>query len=339
VAGVLMSLLNLALWVVAAWLTRDILRRTAPAGRQIVALVVALILSGRFFMDNFHHVQMNGVTFALALLGIRAFLDGRDEAAAAAFVTATALKVTPIFFTAWLLIRGGRRAAVAVVLLALACGLAPLVLRGPSCGVAELREYYHVFLEKHEHGGIEQYTAGQNLAALVSRMTLAPVDSNAVSYRWVPATRPTAQLLYRTLWAAVLLLFLGRLLWLRVHRAPVSPVEPAMVFATALLLSPITFTTHLVPLLYILAAVLSLPLASLGPATRVAAALLGVGLLVCGLGGRDLAGGTMYVLVGGYSVCAWTLLALFGVTLGWSGRPIAASHLSGPHRERSEGPS
>jgi len=319
VAGVLMSLANLGLWVAGLWLTREILMRTGPPGRVRRAVVLGFILSAQYFLDNFHHVQMNEVTLVLALLGIKAYLDGREAAAAAAFVVATAIKITPIFFVAWLMIRGRRRAVVAVVALGLACVVVPLLLRGPSRGVSELREYYHVFLEKHQHGEVASYTAGQNIAALVSRMTVAPEDSGGVSYRWAPTSNRTAELLYRGLWCAVLLLFLGRLVWLRRRQAPVTVVEPAMVFATALLLSPITFTTHLVPLLYIFAAVLSVPRGRLGLAARALGALIGTGMLVCGVSGRDVVGSALYLAVGGYSICAWTLLALFGLTLVWSG--------------------
>ena len=328
VAGVLMSLLNLGLWVAALWLTRTILRRTGPPGRQDLALGIGFLLSAQFFLDNFHHVQMNEVTFVLALLGIRAYLEGHDVGAAAAFVAGTALKITPIFFVAWLAIRGRRRAVLAMIPLAIASVAVPLVLRGPARGVDELREYYHVFLEKHQEGEIESYTAGQNIAALVSRMTVAPESSGGVSYRWAPTTERTAQLVYRGLWVAVLLLYLGRLVQLRVRQAPLTAVEPAMAFAAALLLSPITFTTHLVPLLYIVAAVVALPLERLGTGTRALAAVVGLGMLICGLSGRDLVGGALYLAVGGYSICAWTLLALFGITLGWSGR-LAAAHPGG----------
>jgi len=76
VAGVVMSVLNLALWVAAVVLTRDIVARTSPAGGAgRWPLVLAFILSAQYFLDNFHHVQMNEVTLVLALLGIRAYLD------------------------------------------------------------------------------------------------------------------------------------------------------------------------------------------------------------------------------------------------------------------------
>jgi len=324
-AGVLMSVANLGLWVAAFWLTREILRRTGPPRRVRLAITIGLILSAQYFLDNFHHVQMNEVTFVLALLGTKAYLEGHDPGAAAAFVVATAIKITPIVFVAWLVIRGRPKAALAVVPCAAACVLLPMVFQGTSQGMSELREYYHVFLEKHQHGEIESYTAGQNIAALVSRMSLAPEGSGGVSYRWAPATERTAQLAYRGLWGAVLLLFLGRLGWLRWRQAPLTAAEPAMVFAAGLLLSPITFTTHLVPLLYIFSAALVVPLERLGPAIRALLALVGAGMVVCGASGRDVVGDALHLAVGGYSICAWTLLALFVAMLISSGRPIVAT--------------
>jgi hypothetical protein len=325
-AAVLMSLLNLGLWAGAVILTRDIVTRTSPDHvPSRVPLVLAVILSAQFFLDNFHHVQMNEVTFVLALLGIRAYLDGLDVASAAAFVAATALKITPVFFTAWLVIRGRPRAGLAVLPLALACVLVPMGLRGPSRGAAELEEYYHKFLEKHQHGEIESYTAGQNIAALVSRMTRPPESPGEDSFQWAPASERTAQLAYEGLWVTVLLLFLGKLLVLRARRAPLSAFEVAMVFSTALLLSPITFTTHLVPLLFVFATMLSVRPAALGGRAQAGALVIGVGMVVCGLSGRDLVGGPLYRAIGGYSICAWTILALFAVTLVRAGRPTLST--------------
>jgi hypothetical protein len=116
---------------------------------------------------------------------------------------------------------------------------------------------------------------------------------------------------YWVLWATVLLAFLARLALLRRRGAPVSALELAMVFLAGLLLSPITFTTHLVSLLFVFAAFLSIRPASLSPASRPLALLLCVAMVVIGLSGRDLAGSTAYEGVAGYSLYAWTMLLLF----------------------------
>ena len=244
VAAALFSLLNIVLWALAVHLTREILERSLPGRTPVrLPLLLAVVLTAQFFLDNFHHVQMNELVFVLVLLGILAYQHGRDRWAAASIVAATAIKITPIFFVAWLLIRGRRHAALTVPPLVLACVVAPLLLRKPATGAAELVEYYHVFLEPHQHGRISTYTAGQNIAALVSRMT------RPGAYRYLPAPEPVAQRAYQVLWTSVLLAFLLKLFLLRWRRAPPSIVEFSLTFLAAMLLSPITFTTHLVSLL------------------------------------------------------------------------------------------
>ena len=296
----------------SAYLTCDIISRTFPDRVQSrYPLVLALVLSAQFFLDNFHHVQMNGITFALVLLGLQAYLRGRDVASAGFIAAATAIKITPIFFAVWLVIRGRRRAAVAVFAFAFACLVVPLVLRGPANGAAELVEYYDDFLKGHQHGEIDAYQAGQNVAGLVSRMTRPGQDADHGSFQYLPTSERSAQRAYAALWTITLLVFLAKLVTLRFRGSAISAYELAMVFLVALLLSPITFTTHLVPLLFIFAVLLSVRLKAIHGSVWLVVGVLALGMILCGLSGRDLAGDTMYQDVGGYSVCAWTMLIAF----------------------------
>jgi len=312
VAAILFSLLNLVLWISAAILTRRIICEYFPdrnTGR--IPFLLALAFSAQFFLDNFHHAQMNGVIFMLVLLGIHAYLRRRDRSAAAYFVTATAIKITPIFFVAWLLIRGRRRAVLAVPALVFACVVVPLLLRGPVTGARDLAEYYRSFLEPQQRAEISTYSAGQNLAALVTRMTRPVEYFGDRSYRYLPTSERAARLTYRVVWLIVLLVFLSKLLLLRWGHAVLSPLELSMVFVAGLLLSPITFTTHLVSLLFVFYAFLSTRLGALTRTARVLAPVLFVGMAGIGLSGRDLVGSSVYLAVRGYSLIAWTLLLLF----------------------------
>lgn len=322
-AAAVFSLLNLALWMAAMLLTRDILEDSFPDRRQgRLPLLLAVVFTAQFFLDNFHHVQMNEVVFVLVLFGIRSYLRGRDRWAAASIVVATAIKITPIFFVAWLLIRGRRRAALAVPAVALACVLVPLLLRGPITGTAELGEYYHVFLEGHQHGEVDAYAAGQNVAGLVSRMM------RPGAYQYIPAPEALAQRIYQALWLTGLLVFLAKLVLLRRRGAPPSAWEFSLATLAALLLSPITFTTHLVSLLFVFATFLSIPRATLAPAGQVALGLMFAGMAATGLSGRDLAGNAAYEGVAGYSVPVWTMLAMFAATVAFAGREPGVRHWS-----------
>jgi Glycosyltransferase family 87 len=321
VAGVLFSLLNLVLWGVAVYLTWDIVSRTFP-GRNaaLTPLLLAVALSAQFFLDNFHHVQVNGLILVLVLLGIRAYLGRQDLRAAAYIVTATAIKLTPIFFAAWLVVRGRRPAALAVVPVALICLLLPVLARGPTTGAAELVEYYHSFLEGHQRGQVATYTAGQNLAALVNRLTREAMEPGR------------AQLAYHGLWLVLLFLFLARLVQLRIRGARVTAFELSLIFLASLLLSPITFTTHLVGLLFVFHTFLAVRLAGLSRPAKAVAAVLLPAMAMTGLSGRDLVGSTAYWFVRDHSIPAWTMVLLFAASLALTGREIGPPAAAGSHQ-------
>jgi len=318
VAATLFSLLNLALWVVAAFLTRDIVALTS-SGRisTPVPLILALVLSAQFFLDNFHHVQMNAVILVLVLLGIRDYLQTKDLAAAGYIVTATAIKLIPIFFVAWLVIRGRRRAALAVPPLVAACVLVPLLVRGPAAGTADLVEYYHSFLSGHQHGEVASYTRGHNIASFVNRTMLQPESDSDVRRPSIAVSDGTAHRIYQVLWATVLLTFLGMLVVLRRRKAPVSAFELSVVFLACLLLSPITFTANLVFLLFVFCAFLSVRFGTLSYPGRLVAVLLGVAMAATGLSGKDLVGRTVNLFIKEYGIFVLTMLLLFvaGVVL------------------------
>jgi hypothetical protein len=323
VAAVLFSFLNLLLWVAAAYLTRDIVARTFP-GRNATALplIVAVVLSAQFFLDNFHHVQMNAVILVLVLLGLRAYLQREDLAAACWLVTATAIKLTPIFFLAWLVIRGRPRAALAVPALAAACVFVPILVRGPATGVAELVEYYDSFLAGHQRGQVRDYTRGHNIASLVNRTMLPAEARDAEARESAVALERRAQLTYRALWAIVLVTLLATLVLLRLRDAPLSAFELSATFLTSLLLSPITFTAHLVVLLFVFGTFLSVRVGALSPAGRVVAAGLLAPMAATGLSGRDLVGRavSLYLTTNGVFVITMLLLFVAAVVLAvrWS---------------------
>jgi hypothetical protein len=321
-------LLNLLLWAWAAYLTRRVVRGCFPArDGGLLPFLLAIGFSAQFFLDNFHHVQMNGVILVLTLLGIDAYLQRCDRTAAGYLVTATAIKLTPIFFLVWLAIRGRRRAVLALPAAGLACIVAPLLARMPAKGAADLLDYYRSFLGPQQRASLDEYAVGHNLAALVARMTRPSRDhqGDQRSYRYLPASERTARIAYEGVWLAVLAAFLLKLAWLRRRGAAVTALEFSMVFLTGLLLSPISFTHHLVSLLFVFYAFLRSGLAALWPRHRIIALLLLCALGFIGVSGRDLVGSGLYLFVRGYSLIAWTMLLLFAAAI--AAAPATPGHL------------
>jgi hypothetical protein len=330
VAASLFSLLNLVLWPVAIWLVREIVGEVFPQGNsKTVPLALAVLFSVQFWQDNFQHAQVNAVVFVLVLLGIRCYLRDKDTAAAAGFVAATAIKVTPVFFLGWLLIRGRRRALLAAMALGLAAIAVPVVLRGPETGVADLVEYYRGFLAEQPGAEGCTYQSCQNLGALVTRMMRPSENPEHLDYQYLAASAETTRIAYRALWVAVLLLFLGSLVRLRLRGAALSALELGLPMLTGLLLSPITFKAHLVSLMFVYYSFLAIPPALLSPRARRTSLVIVVPIAVTGLAGRDLVGITLSSYVSGYSIFVWAVLLLFLFAVAQAGNERLGSPRTG----------
>jgi hypothetical protein len=322
-AAGLFCFLNLVLTVAAVALTRRVVRRLWPAsGERRWPLVAAIICSGQFYLNNFNLVQIDALLFVVVLLGIDAYLHERDVAAATAFVLAAATKLVPSLFVAWLLLRGRRRAALAVGPLVAACIGLPILQRGLERGVRDLEEYHAVVLQGFGEGRVFASYTNQSLGAAIHRAARPPQKAGDWDYRIIPGSETTATVAHRTSALALLVGLPAVLVFLRVRGEPLSAFELAAVFLTGHLLSAMTWKSHLVTLLFVAYAFLSIPPHALSRGWRIGWTA-GVALLVgIGVTGRDIVGNTVHHWIGGYSVIVWTMVLAWGASLCLSHRRL-----------------
>ncbi len=316
VAAGLFYFANLVLSGLALVLTRRVFQRVWPArAGPRWPFVAAVVCAGQFYLNNLNLVQIDTPLFVLVLLGILAHLAGRDVAAAGAFVGAAALKLIPVFFVLWLVIRGRRRAVLAVGAFAAAAVALPILQRGLDRGVQDLREYHAIVLQGIQQGQVDASYLNQSLGAALYRLTRPPQQPGDRDYRVFPASDATRQALHIAATLALALGFAATLVWLRARGDPLSVFELAGAFLTGHLLSALTWKSHLVTLLFVAYAFFAIPRAALPPGWRVTWTALAALLVAIGLSGRDLVGNTMHHWIGGYSVIGWTLLVLWGAAL------------------------
>jgi len=313
-AASLYSIFNLAAIGFAAALTWRIARRTEWDAR-LVTLVLAVLCSLRFFLDNFNLTQINALVLLLVLLGVDARLRGDEVRAAAFLVAAAAIKVTPAFFVVWLLFRGSRRTWGAVVACGLAVIVVPVLLRGLGKGALDWIDYYHAFLERYQHGEVGTGGTNQDLGALVYRMMRPPASADLGDYRLFTASPEVAAFVYKASTMTTLAVFLAHLTALRVRAMPFSIFEVSTAFLISHMLSPVTRTAHLVSLLFPFFALLAIRPTSWPRPARAVLVVAWTLMAVTGLSGRDLIGQRAYDAVGGYSVIVWTMLLLFAISV------------------------
>jgi len=311
---------SVCLVVVAVGLSRDIVRRLDPTrGSAPLPLALALVFSANFILNNLNLLQVNLLIFVLCLLGIRAFAAEREVAGSGWVVAATAIKLTPVFFIPWLLIRGTRRSLAAVAGFGILCLTLPMVQRGFHQGFTDLTTYYHSFLQQFASGRVVADYTNQNLGAMVYRAVVPRVWGQGVTYNYVylPSLETAAPLIYRVLALLIVAAFLAHLVILRIRHRPLSPLEISSVFLASHLLSGLTWKAHLVTLLFVYYAFFLLDPGEMGRRGRVALGLVWIGMGAIGFG-RDLIGDRLHHYVGGYSVIVWVMLLLFGLSIAWS---------------------
>jgi hypothetical protein len=325
-SAAILYFLNVLLVPVAVYFTKVIFDTLHPErNRASWPLVVALVLSAQFFLSNMNLIQLNEIILVLCLLGIKAYLDREDGWAAAAFVTAAAIKLVPAVFVVWLVVRGRRRAALAVIPATAACLVLPLVFRGVAAGVRDLVQYQTKVLGRFEQGHVISGSTNQNLGALVYRLTASARDDSNPDYRTLlPTSERTAAVIYRTAFMVVLLAFLSNLVILRWRNAPVTAFELGSVFLVGHLLSGITWKAHLVTFLFTFYCFLSIRVTNLPPRLRAFVYVLVAMMIVIGATGRDLVGHKVQHWIDGYSLIVWTEVLLFVGCLLFSQRAARA---------------
>ena len=202
---------SVGLIIVAAHLVRDIIRQLQPASRPgVVPLFLSILVSAVFILDNLAHVQVNLLILVLCLLGVRAVINSREVAAAGWLVTATAIKITPVFFLVWSMIRESRRTVVLVAAFGTLCLGLPFLQRGVAQSTTDLTAYYETFLHQFASGGVVTNFRNQNLAAMIHRAFIpsASGDVKPYDYAYLSSHAATAPLVYYVAAAVILAIFL-----------------------------------------------------------------------------------------------------------------------------------
>jgi hypothetical protein len=282
--------------------------------RGSAPLVLATLATVHLAQSNLSRNQSNILVLALCLGGTLAMMRGRPRPAAAGLVAATFLKLTPVFLLSLALVRGGPRVARAALVAAALAVLLPVALRGPGRGVEDHLSYTSDFLAEFARGHVIARPTNQALSAAIVRATGA---GGVEDGRWA-LMRIDARTARAVTRAASLVLLAGFTLGVAIlHRSrrPMSMFEVAAALLLGHLLSGITWKAHLVSLVFVFYAFLSLPLGRWPPWPRSILAGLCATILASGLGGRSITGGELQLRLFGYSAWTWLLLLLFGTSM------------------------
>jgi len=210
------------------------------------ALLVPLLLTGRYVLANFEHLQINLALFALVLGGLYLVVTGRPAAGGVLIGLGAAIKVMPVVFVLYLAYRRRWRAAAAAAVAAAAFSLSPVLV----FGVERFRDYLVAWRAAIAAG----WGAGrmnQSVFAMWDRFLghhLVPFTARGADE--IPESGEPVALV-----AVAVTLGIVALLALRAFRRRTGPAgwpmlaEWSVVFVVAALFGPVTWKAYLVVLL------------------------------------------------------------------------------------------
>ncbi len=242
------------LWFILRALTRLVYHRslswndTSSGGMTpwSVAIAVPVILTHRFILGNFDHLQINIVIFALTLGGLYLGFRRQPVLGGLSIGTAIALKVMPIVFVPYLAYRRQWRLAAVATASAIALSISPALLWGR----ARLLEYFAAWQDSLAFGwGVGKMN--QSVLAMFDRLIghgMVPFHTTVIDYLPESGTHLPAQL-------TMLLLGLTTVAALALFRGPwrldssAGLIEVSVVFLVGALFGPLTWKAYLVVLL------------------------------------------------------------------------------------------
>jgi len=302
--------LNFFLTLINAALVYSIARKLSWSKKQASwALVGALVISFTDVWNNINFSQINPFIFFLTLSGIYLYISDKKYWALTFWSLGAWIKVLPVIFIFWGLIRNPRwKNLLAVGGISILCIGLPIAQRGWELGLQDLFNYYQNFLQVNM-GGVNIIWRNQSLSAALTRIFIPESQLEFLNVPWSNHVVKTSVLWIKLCSMGILLVALGLTAWKQIKKAPITITELAMIYLATHLFSGITWRGHLLTTLFIF-----IPLFRFDTMNRVIRTMrvyLIILLAVVFLTPKGLVGADVLKQIHLWSIPTWSLLALF----------------------------
>lgn len=308
---------------VALPVSEALTKRVFPGGwtaRELVVFrCVALLLFLKFMLAVLENQSFDSIALIFLLLGVLAMVNGRQFAAGAGIAVAAALKVTPLIFLPYLLLKRRFAAAAAFVVVFAVLLVLPDLLLPP-------KQSWHTvtWLREVALGPFAVDPASIRLPFWVGANPLNQSMRGAISRIVDELKQPELFAVATYAVVGTYIVTVGALILKSLRDDRLVPVDCALLMISMLLLSPVSSRSHFVAL--ILPYMLALAAVRRGQATRtVGTVVLSLSFLLATGSSNDVVGQAVSEWGHWYGLMTWGTLVLV-VPLGmviWTMTPVA----------------
>jgi len=212
----------------------------------------AIALIFKISWNNLMMVQVNQLLYVFVVLGIYNFLTKKENWAIFYFCIAISMKVFPILFAFWVVIRGSKLAVPKFVLGAIICIVLPFLFTGPTKGIQQLDWFYNDFiLPQSKSKSIGFGYASQSLTSLINRTVVKSQLTTEPNYALIDIGEPASHKIISIVQLSLFLLMCSVFLYSRVKKLNLNMMEPSLVILICHLISSATWKAHMVGMILV----------------------------------------------------------------------------------------
>ncbi|KPL09859.1 MAG: hypothetical protein AMS23_08455 [Bacteroides sp. SM1_62] len=312
VSALILFLLNaLVLLPLSIYLIyRALLNIGVPPRRAEMALILSTLFTLKYFWNNLVMFQINYLILVFMLGGIFYLSMKKPHIAGIFFTLITFIKIIPVFLAAYVLIfHFSRKVVISMILTALLCLTLPMTTRGWDMWIKDHLDNYEILVRQYIlEGRIVADQANHSLKAGLIKTFYPDTRTNEnVSVKnytgFIRAVNVLTILLF------LILVINGILLKRRKKYFSLAYLAAILLFTH--LFSGITWTAHLVTLIFCLLPVLLIELRTLRTPGKVTYWIFIALMVFLGIEGSDTVGERIYLAIRFYDIYTYLLLGLF----------------------------
>lgn len=161
---------NYLLWLFSLYLSFKILKLLFPQQKIIPSVLLAALLSARFYWHNFIWSQANLPVLCATLAGIYFYFKKQYTYSYAFFLFGCFFKITPGLFLLFIALKKGYKDWIKILLLSIPFILLPLLLRGFERGMQDWANFYRAFVEPFAKGKADQNIISLGIPSFLNKM-------------------------------------------------------------------------------------------------------------------------------------------------------------------------
>ena len=311
-SGIFIFLLNaLILLPLSVYLIYRILLNAGTDARKAeIALILATLFTLKYFWNNLVMYQVNYIILAVILAGIYYLSRKKPHIAGILFTIITFIKVIPVFLAAYVfLFHFSRKVVISMMLTGVLCLTVPISMRGWEHWKRDHVDFYEILVDQYiVEGRIVADQVNHSLkAGLIKTFYPETRTDENVSPDDYPGFIMAMNII--TLLLLIALVINGILLKRRKRDFSLAYLASIILFTH--LSSGITWTAHMVTLIFCLLPVLLINVKSLKMTGKVAYWSFIVLMVFLGIEGSDTVGERIYLTIRFYDVYTYLILGLF----------------------------